>query len=85
MVGGPVRTCIGCGRKALQKELRRLALGAAGGVEVDLQGTAPGRGAYLCGPGCLAAAWKRKAFLRAFKGKAGPLDLERLEVALRES
>jgi predicted RNA-binding protein YlxR (DUF448 family) len=34
----------------------------------------PGRGAYLCGAGCLTAALKRKAFGRAFRGKAGRVD-----------
>jgi predicted RNA-binding protein YlxR (DUF448 family) len=34
---------------------------------LDRPQTAPGRGAYLCGPGCLAAAIKKKAFYRAFK------------------
>ena len=90
---GPVRSCIGCGRKAPKGELRRLGLvggqdGKDGEVVVDRRQRLPGRGAYLCGSGCLAAAVKRKALQRAFKGKAGPLaseSLERLEVALRES
>jgi len=37
---------------------------------LDRTGSAPGRGAYLCGPGCLKAALKRKAFQRAFRGQA---------------
>ena len=37
-----------------------------------------GRGAWLCGPGCLAAAFKKKAFNRAWRA-ALPLDLSSLE------
>jgi uncharacterized protein len=79
---GPVRTCIGCGRRRLQHELVRVALGQ-GGVVVDRERQVPGRGAWLCGPGCLAAAAKRKAFGRSFKGRAGAVDLMALERALR--
>lgn len=49
---------------------------------MDTAQTAPGRGAYLCGPGCLTAAVKKKAFQRAFK-QAIELDVNDLEEALR--
>jgi len=49
---------------------------------LDTLQTASGRGAYLCGEGCLKAAAKRKAFQRAFRGKVKSLDLTRLEVVL---
>lgn len=67
----PVRSCIGCGVRRPQRELVRLGLGADGEVTVDRPRRLPGRGAYLCGAGCLAAALKRKAFSRAFRGRAG--------------
>ncbi|HEX8821753.1 MAG TPA: DUF448 domain-containing protein [Archangium sp.] len=79
---GPVRSCIGCGAKRVQGELTRLAVGPGGGVVVDRERRIPGRGAYLCGVGCLAAAVKRKAFGRVFRGKAGPVDPSVLSQAL---
>lgn len=79
---GPVRCCIGCGSRRLQVELTRLALGSEGRVVVDRQRRLPGRGAWLCGAGCLAAAVKRKAFGRAFRGRAGLVDPLVLEQAL---
>ena len=78
----PERTCVGCGKKAPRQELRRLVVGGAGEVSVDPKGEAPGRGAYLCGAGCLKAAAKRKAFGRAFRGAARQVDLEKLAAAL---
>jgi predicted RNA-binding protein YlxR (DUF448 family) len=54
---------------------------------LDRSQTAPGRGAYLCGPGCLTAATKKKAFHRAFKKAlatgAGTLDTTTLEADLQ--
>ncbi|WP_332468318.1 YlxR family protein [Cystobacter fuscus] len=79
---GPVRSCIGCGARRGQEELIRLGVGPEGGVVVDGRRKLPGRGAYLCGVGCLAAAVKRKAFGRAFRGKAGPVDPSLLGQAL---
>jgi predicted RNA-binding protein YlxR (DUF448 family) len=43
-VDGPVRTCVGCGRRRAQVELVRLFV--AGG-ELQL-GSGEGRGAYVC-------------------------------------
>lgn len=51
---------------------------------LDRAQTAPGRGAYLCGPGCLKAALKRKAFQRALK-KSGELDVTILEADLQQT
>jgi predicted RNA-binding protein YlxR (DUF448 family) len=65
---GPVRTCLGCGKKQLKSLLHRLVLDAQHHPLLDRTQTAPGRGAYLCGPGCLGAAIKKKALHRAFKG-----------------
>lgn len=73
---------MGCGKKAPRRALRRLVVSGEGEVVVDRKGTAPGRGAYLCGEGCLKAAAKRKAFSRAFRGAARQVDLEKLAASL---
>jgi predicted RNA-binding protein YlxR (DUF448 family) len=64
-VSEPVRSCIGCGRKAPQNELLRFVArdGAlmAGGRE-------PGRGAYTCRRlSCFERAVARRAFNRTLK------------------
>ncbi len=74
----PVRSCIGCGARKAQSELTRVGVDADGGLVVDRKRKLPGRGAYLCGAGCLTAAVKRKAFGRAFRGKAGLVDPSKL-------
>jgi uncharacterized protein len=62
----PLRTCIGCGGKASQRELVRLRL-AEGRVVVD-RARAGGRGAWVhAAQACLARAEKRRAFGRAFR------------------
>ncbi|MBI3185682.1 MAG: YlxR family protein [Myxococcales bacterium] len=82
---GPERTCIGCGKKRPKRSLRRLVLDEQGQLAVDQPQTAPGRGAYLCGEGCLTAAAKRKAFQRAFRGAVKSLELKHLEAALQRT
>lgn len=74
----PYRSCLGCGGKRPKGELVRLVLSAEGQPGIDAKQRAPGRGAYLCGKGCLSAAVKRKAFQRAFRGKGRTLELEAL-------
>jgi hypothetical protein len=65
----PERTCIGCGRKAGQAELVRLAL-VEGRVAVD-RDRRGGRGAWIHpAEACLEKATRRKAFGRAFRGPA---------------
>jgi predicted RNA-binding protein YlxR (DUF448 family) len=61
----PVRTCVGCGRKAPQRELWRFA--APGGV-LERGSTLPGRGAYTCPRAvCFERALSRRAFNRALR------------------
>jgi predicted RNA-binding protein YlxR (DUF448 family) len=64
-VTGPIRSCIGCGRKAPQGELLRFAA-AAGQL---LPGTGiPGRGAYTCRRlACFERAVARRAFNRTLR------------------
>lgn len=68
MTGHPVlRTCVGCRRVAEQRSLVRLVATQVGDILVNpAPGT--GRGAYLCpSEACLAAAWKRRSLVRAFR------------------
>lgn len=44
----PLRTCVACGKKTEKEALVRLVAPPGGGVEVDLSGKRPGRGAYVC-------------------------------------
>lgn len=71
----PERTCIGCGKKAAQQELRRLR---TEGMDVRLDVTkSGGRGAWLHpAAGCLDQAIRRKAFARAFRRAATVSDAE---------
>ncbi len=68
----PVRTCVGCGRRAPQSELVRLARAPDRGILVSR--TAPGRGAWLCAGSvsCLDRAVKRDALRRALRGPVAP-------------
>jgi predicted RNA-binding protein YlxR (DUF448 family) len=60
------RTCVACRQEAVKTELIRFVRRPGGGVEVDVTGRAPGRGAYLHrSAGCLEVARKRRALDRA--------------------
>ncbi|HEU4451274.1 MAG TPA: YlxR family protein [Gaiellaceae bacterium] len=63
----PTRTCVGCGRKAPQRELARFA--APEGILTPDDGrTLPGRGAYTCRrPACFERAVSRRAFARVLR------------------
>ena len=64
----PLRTCSGCGGKRPKKELIRVVRTPSGGVEVDLTGRRPGRGAYVCpGGDCLKLAVKGKRLERSLE------------------
>ncbi len=82
MSNQPERTCIGCGKKRPKQELLRLCLSSEGEPRLDRAQRAAGRGAYLCGRGCLQAAVKRKALGRAFRGRVEASRLLLLETAL---
>ena len=67
---GPVRTCIGCRKRATKRELLRVIAGSDAhgqpAVVPDPNGTAPGRGAHLHPTSvCYDLAVRRKAFSRA--------------------
>jgi predicted RNA-binding protein YlxR (DUF448 family) len=61
----PIRSCVGCGRKARQSELLRFV--AEGGALVPGAGK-PGRGAYTCPRlSCFERALARRAFNRSLR------------------
>ncbi|MGA9749663.1 MAG: YlxR family protein [Nocardioides sp.] len=74
--GGPVRTCLGCRRKAARHELLRVVaadVGSGLAIVPDPTRRRPGRGAHLHPtPACLALALRRRAFPRALR-VPGPL------------
>jgi uncharacterized protein len=64
-VSEPVRSCIGCGRKAPQNELLRFVARDGALVAGDRE---PGRGAYTCRRlSCFERAVARRAFNRTLK------------------
>jgi uncharacterized protein len=61
----PIRSCVGCGRKAPQSELQRFV--AKNGALVSGAGE-PGRGAYTCRRlSCFEQALARRAFNRTLR------------------
>ncbi|MEZ5099407.1 MAG: YlxR family protein [Thermoleophilia bacterium] len=63
----PVRTCVGCGRRAAKAELVRYVV-RSGSLERDPTGSAAGRGAYTCPSAeCLEQAVARKRFARSLR------------------
>lgn len=80
----PERTCVGCGKKRRKEGLLRLSRGLTG-LEVHLDGGG-GRGVYLCPcRDCLEQALKRRTLQRALGEGLGPLNAERLKVAVRQT
>ena len=68
----PIRTCVGCRRRAAKSELLRVAVGSdAQGqavVSPDPHGATPGRGAHLHPTlECYDLAVRRRAFSRALR------------------
>jgi uncharacterized protein len=86
-VTGPVRTCVGCRKRAAKAELLRVVAEDSGdGTEVvpDPRGHAPGRGAHLHPtPECLELALRRRAFARALRVPGG-LGSTRLEAHVKQ-
>jgi len=73
----PIRRCIGCGRRAPQRELLRfVAVGeySPRTLVFDPAYRAPGRGAYVCaGTACFELAQSRRAFHRATRTQGAEL------------
>ncbi|HET6857907.1 MAG TPA: YlxR family protein [Streptomyces sp.] len=73
----PERTCVGCRERAAKSDLLRIVV-IEGECVPDQRGTLPGRGAYVHpASACIALAVRRRAFARAFRGRA-PLDISAL-------
>ncbi|TFB81411.1 YlxR family protein [Terrimesophilobacter mesophilus] len=67
----PVRTCLGCRRRADRSALVRV-VARDGEVVVDRSGTLPGRGAWVHpARECIDIAIQRKAFGRALRVQSG--------------
>jgi predicted RNA-binding protein YlxR (DUF448 family) len=79
---GPIRTCIGCRRRACPAELVRIVRLADGSLAVGR--TLPGRGAWLCRgrPDCLGRAEQRRAFARALRAPLRPGAIDDLRARL---
>lgn len=76
-----VRTCVGCRQHASRSDLVRIA-NFQGNLTVDSDKKLPGRGSWLHKKTkCLATAVERKAFVRAFRGKA---DLEQVADVVKQ-
>jgi predicted RNA-binding protein YlxR (DUF448 family) len=80
----PVRTCVGCGQKAEQRELVRLK---AEGERVVLDPSrSGGRGAWLHPAlSCLERADKRRVFARVLRAEGVRADVAALRVGLTGS
>ncbi|QIK66939.1 YlxR family protein [Nocardioides sp. HDW12B] len=75
MTSSPVRTCVGCRRRAAKTDLLRVVAEDQGHGLVlvpDPPARRPGRGAYLHpDEDCLAQALRRRAFPRALRITSG--------------
>ena len=78
----PIRTCIGCRQRRPQAELLRCVIDADAVVRIDRH--APGRGAWLCGSGCIEPARRRKAFDRAWRTAVPAAAIEQLADEMTE-
>ncbi|MHB8320111.1 MAG: YlxR family protein [Acidimicrobiales bacterium] len=67
----PIRTCIGCRRKAPVSELVKIALSGEGTVVLGRNGS--GRGAWICAdsPECQDRSAKIGVLARAFRSPVG--------------
>ncbi len=75
----PLRMCMVCRKRLDKNELIRIAKNSDGEIVIDIDGKAPGRGAYLCKKvDCVSASQKRKALERAFSRKVEPELYEKL-------
>jgi len=82
----PERTCFICRRKANKKMLCRMVRGTEGTVSLDVTGTKPGRGAYLClSSKCLDLALIKTSLERALRTTIGRENKELLVAQIREN
>ena len=85
MTTDPERTCVGCRRAGPKSQLHRVVSGVAGWIDVDLPGTAPGRGAYVHpSPVCIEAATRKGVLAKALRMGIGPDELGTLRDILSQ-
>ena len=78
----PIRTCVGCGAREARAGLVRF-VAASGGLTVDLEGRARGRGAWLHRrPECWSAFVRRRGPVRALRSTPTPAERARLSATL---
>ena len=78
----PIRTCVGCGARAPKDALVRI-VATADGLAPDLEGHAPGRGAYLHDAlACREAFVRRRGPVRSLHQRPERAERERLAAAL---
>ena len=78
----PARTCVGCRETVAKRSLVRVVR-RSDGPKVDTAGSAAGRGAYVhARRSCLAAAFERRAFERAWRAGLAPGEAARLRTDL---
>jgi uncharacterized protein len=84
-VTAPIRSCIGCRRKAPQPELTRITRRTDGSLSVSR--TMPGRGAWLCAGSlpCFELAVRRRAFSKALRATVEEHDIERVRTEFLQS
>ncbi|MBM3237831.1 YlxR family protein [Candidatus Poribacteria bacterium] len=79
----PIRTCIGCRKKATKWELVRMVRNDTGQVSVDESRKNPGRGAYVClNPQCIELALTSKKLNKVLKTNLAPKAIESLKQVL---
>jgi predicted RNA-binding protein YlxR (DUF448 family) len=75
----PSRTCVGCRDTASKPELLRLVRSSSGGIRIDPDGRAPGRGAYVHrSDACVDQALRRGALARALRTSIGSEEARKL-------
>lgn len=66
----PLRMCTVCRERHEKPQLIRITKDNCGKIMIDLNGTAPGRGAYICKkPECICKAEKRHSLERALSAQ----------------
>ena len=81
----PERTCVACGTRKPKADLLRIARSPEGRVSLDPTGKAPGRGAYICGPGCWETALGRGRLARSLSSALSSGDMETLRSSFLQS
>ncbi|MFQ5855910.1 MAG: RNase P modulator RnpM [Anaerolineae bacterium] len=79
------RTCVGCRQVAAKRSMVRIVRTPENGVQLDLTGKLPGRGAYLHeDPACWEAALTRNRLAQALKTELSPEEQKMLAARMVE-